>query len=246
MTKAYYYCSYTASPVGFLLGSVEVTASKRQTYEQDHTCALQMGKIPVFVRDCFESSLISRAAGSCIGFDNHQCGYFLLIKGLDHISPNCDPPLIFDLNIAMETNDRAQYERWFSGSMQESKHDIATAIAATIRTDTHSAFGYELRADRLLDLCQADFSSLFPEHPSSQKTTVWLSSNATTPDALSATFSSPISSVEFKRSDNTILPARKTQKVGSDMSAVVEYVMSLGDRNRFGRKLRDRLKKKAP
>lgn len=146
----YYYCSYSESPVGYILGALAYAEDQTENYQ------LSAQDIPPLIRSCFESGAVRKAAGKL-----ESGRYFLLIKKLTAKSGEGNAALNYYLNLALETEDFSQYKNWLRES-GDSTESLAEAIRATMELDRTSEFGFSVRSAEAAGLVQKSFRSLFP------------------------------------------------------------------------------------
>lgn len=148
--QIYYYCSYTGSPVGYILGQLTYDAS------QNGNCALSGEDIPALIRKCFELGTVRKA----IGVLPATSRYFLLAKKLTAKGCGGQESSDYYLNIALVTDDAAEFQNWLRkdpGTAQE----IADAVKATMELDRSDDFGFTIRPVELASLLKKSFQPLF-------------------------------------------------------------------------------------
>lgn len=151
--KLYYYCSYTESPVGYILGRLNYDSCQTKNYR------LSKENIPPLIRKCFESGIIRRAVG--ILPSESKSTYFLLVKKLTAKTGEGNDALNYYLNLALETEERAEFDNWLRKETTTAE-ELADAIKLTIELDQTSDFGFTVRCSELKSLVQHSFRSLFP------------------------------------------------------------------------------------
>lgn len=146
--EVYYYCSYTGSPVGFILGKL---SNVRETEEP---LELSEEQIDPLIRSCFELGMVR---GACGLLTEEPKSYFLLFKKL--VARGGQDALEYYLNIAFVTEDQQQYLQWLDVDGTVSK-DVAQACRETISLNRKSDFGYDVNGRSLAALTKMKFGSL--------------------------------------------------------------------------------------
>ena len=145
----YYYCSYTKSPVGFILGKLN------GVNEAGEPMALSKDGIEPLIRKCFELGLVRKACGL---LTQEPKRYFLLLKKL--VTRGGDSDLDYYLNVAFVTESQQQYQQWMDVDEAVAEDTIAQAIRETILVDRESDFGYKVNSKSLAKLAGSKFGSL--------------------------------------------------------------------------------------
>lgn len=145
----YYYCSYTGSPVGFILGKLS------NAHEVEEPLALSGEKIEPLIRNCFELGMVRSACGLLTQAPKR---YFLLFKKL--VARGGRDELDYYLNIAFVTENQQQYLQWLDEDNTITEDAIAQAGRETILVDRESDFGYKVSGKSLEVLTKMKFGSL--------------------------------------------------------------------------------------
>lgn len=148
--EVYYYCSYTGSPVGFILGRFDYDSQKSGRYE------LEKSPVSSAIRRYFEFGPVRKA----FGFLPEESQYFFLAKKLTAKKIFDGETLNYSLGIALVTNSAEEFRYWMrkeSGSEQE----IANAIKESIILDRMNDHGFTVCAEQLSELLQKSFRPLF-------------------------------------------------------------------------------------
>lgn len=145
--EIYYYCSYTGSPCGFILG--------KYAFDSDVTRVptLSSEKIDPLIERCFEYGVVQKAFGPLLSETNRR---FLLVKDLNFRDADNTR---FYMNIALVTEKMDQYERWMKKG--PSKEAIDELCRQTIVIDRTSKFGFKVDGAYLTKLIDCSFGSLF-------------------------------------------------------------------------------------
>lgn len=146
--EVYYYCSYTSSPVGYILGKLTAPS-------EESTIALCADHIDTMIHQCFEAGMVRNACG-LLTQDPHR--YFLLLKKLIVHGSQGSPD--YFLNIAFVTEDRQEYARWLENDDTVTADSVAKAGQATMVLDQNSDFGYKIDGKALAKLVKMKFGSL--------------------------------------------------------------------------------------
>ena len=153
--EVYYYCSYTGSPVGFILGRV--------SYDGTSTaCNLSRKEISPFIRACFESGNVRNAFGilETSGMEAESPKYFLLCKNLRAAGQGPHEPAEFYLDIAFVTDNREEYIALLKKGPATTR-EIADRVRDTMVLNDSSPFGFTIRGEQLVQLVQTPLGSLF-------------------------------------------------------------------------------------
>lgn len=156
----YYYCSYSGSPVGYILGSLNYIPGETKNY------SLSDGNIPQMIRKCFESGTVRKAFGAFPTGSDYS-GYFLLIKKLVAQGTEEKESTEYYINIAFVTKDRTEYLGWLRNG--ETKQEIAEKIRRTIDIDLTNDFGFTVNPQELEKLVKSSFGSLLEGVGKSEK-----------------------------------------------------------------------------
>lgn len=147
--EIYYYCSYTGSPVGFILGKLS------DTYEAEETVELSEVGIDPLIRRCFEQGMVRNACGI---LTQEPRRYFLLLKKL--VARGGRDSVEYYLNLAFVTESQQQYQQWLDQDDTVTADTIAQAGRETIVLDQESDFGYKVRSMSLSKLAKMRFGAL--------------------------------------------------------------------------------------
>lgn len=147
----YYYCSYTGSPVGYILGFLAYTPGQSQNY------VLSRNNIPPVIRSFFEQDTICNAFG-ILPAEPKQ--YYLMMKNLTARGSKDGEASEYYINLALVTQDVDEYKRWLRDGGKTPK-EIADAIKASMELDRTSDFGFTVRPDALKRLIGMSFRSIF-------------------------------------------------------------------------------------
>ncbi len=147
--EVYYYCSYTGSPVGFILGKLNDVS------EAEGTRTLNKEHLEPMIRQCFELGMIRKACGL---LTQEPKRYFLLFKKL--IARGGQDGLDYYLNIAFVTESQQQYLQWIDEDKLVTEDTIAQACRETILVDRESDFGYKINSKSLAMLTKMKFGSM--------------------------------------------------------------------------------------
>lgn len=146
--EVYYYCSYTSSPVGYILGKLTAPS-------EDGALALRADRVDTMIHQCFEAGMVRNACGLLTQAPQR---YFLLLKKLI-VNGNQGSPDYF-LNIAFVTENRQEYARWLENDDAVTADTVAKAGQATMVLDQNSDFGYKIDGKALAELTKMKFGSL--------------------------------------------------------------------------------------
>lgn len=138
--KIYSYCSYTGSPVGFIMGCASKTESG--TFSK-----LDKDGIPGDIRACFENAIIQNAAGNLNIKAGTRARWILLLKNIEYRIIDDENRFTWYINMAFETDSRAEFERWIIPAM-----DLGKKISQCLRVDKANAFGLTLDDTALTSL----------------------------------------------------------------------------------------------
>jgi len=147
--EVYYYCSYTGSPVGFILGKLNGVS------EAEGTRTLSKDHLDPMIRKCFELGMVRKACGLLM---QEPKRYFLLFKKL--VARGGTDGLDYYLNIAFVTESHQQYLQWIDEDKLVTEDAIAKACNDTILVDRESDFGYKINSKSLATLTKKKFGSL--------------------------------------------------------------------------------------
>lgn len=158
----YYYCSYTGSPVGFIMGKLDKLSG---VCEADALLELNRKDIEPFIRKCFERGLVRNACGrlskKTAESEEPEQRYFLLFKDL--VANGGQDDLEYYLNIAFVTENPEEYLRWLDVGETVTTDTIAQAIRESISLNRKSDFGYDVSGRGLAALTKMKFGSLLGE-----------------------------------------------------------------------------------
>lgn len=146
--EVYYYCSYTSSPVGYILG-------KLTDPSEEGALALRADRIDTMIHHCFEAGMVRNACGLLTQAPQR---YFLLLKKLTVHGSQGSPD--YFLNIAFVTEERQEYARWLENDDTVTADTVAKVGQATMMLDQNSDFGYKIDGKALTKLTKMKFGSL--------------------------------------------------------------------------------------
>jgi len=144
--EVYYYCSYTGSPVGFILGKLS------NVNEAEESLTLSKEHLEPLIRKCFELGMVRKACGI---LTREPKRYFLLLKKL--VARGGRDDLDYYLNIAFVTESQQQYMQWMDKDEMVTEDTIAQACRETILVDRESDFGYKISSKFLTMLTRKKF-----------------------------------------------------------------------------------------
>ncbi len=147
----YYYCSYTGSPVGYILGCLTYNPNQSANY------TLSRKRIPPVIRRFFEYDTVCNAFG-ILPAEPKQ--YYLMMKNLTAKGDKNGEAPEYYLNLAFVTQDVDEYKRLLRAGGGTSE-DIAVMIKDSMELDRTSDFGFTIRPDRLKKLVKGSFRSVF-------------------------------------------------------------------------------------
>lgn len=151
--KAYLYCSYTGSPVGFVMGVSEMLVDGNWS-------PMSLNGISKDIRGCFEHAIIRNAAGNFVlnkpdGETDNR--WILLIKNLTYKLPETEDNFTYYINIALETTDYKEYEIW-TGQADVDK--LGERVASCLDITKSSDFGYVIKEDNLSSLVDSSLGAI--------------------------------------------------------------------------------------
>ncbi len=147
----YYYCSYTGSPVGYILGLLTYNPNRSSNY------ILSRKNIPSVIRRFFEYDTICNAFG-ILPVEPKQ--YYLMMKNLTAKGNKDDEASEYYINLALVTQNVDEYKRWLRDGSRTTT-EIADMVKASMELDRTSDFGFTVRPDKLKKLVDASFRSIF-------------------------------------------------------------------------------------
>lgn len=150
--KVYCYCSYTGSPVGYILGELSYDAAQSGSYTLNHTNA------PSFIKRCFEQDIVRKGFGKLPGSDSE---YFLLFKKLMAKGRGGAEASEYYINLALVTHNMEEYNQWVGTNNETTPQDIAQAVQEMMEIDRMNDFGFTVRPEALDKLLRLSFRSLF-------------------------------------------------------------------------------------
>lgn len=151
----YYYCTYSRSPVGYVLGTLAYHPNQSSNYE------LKEENIEPLIRKCFEQGRVQKG----FGLLPNSSKYFVLVKSLD-AEGTTDEDADYNMNIAFVTKDRETYRNLLREG-NDQKQGIANALKETMEINRKSDFGFTVRPRKLNELLEKSFRSLFDENDKS-------------------------------------------------------------------------------
>lgn len=153
MIEVIYYCSYTGSPVGFLMGKLMYNPNQHENY----VLSTEFGLIDPTIRKCFENGMFHAAIG--VLPNNGSNLYFLLIKKLLSKGKTETAPDNYYLDLAIITKNKNTFSQWIKNG--SSPQEIADAIRDTMEIDGHNDNGFTVRPHELNNLLDKSFGTLF-------------------------------------------------------------------------------------
>ncbi len=150
--KAYFHCSYSASPVGYVPGGVTLDPDRTQDYELQ-PC------VPEFLKRCFGQGMVRKGFGRLPGTEDT---WFLLVKKLESAGQSGGEETEYYISFAFTTADWSEYQSWFCPT-DRSAGELADAFRDAMRLDRQSAYGYTLRPGALHALARTSFRPLMAE-----------------------------------------------------------------------------------
>lgn len=160
--NVYYYCSYTGSPVGYILGRIPDDAIKSSSEK----FSLQNDEIPSLIRKCFEQGLVQRSFGR-----TPEGEYYLLVKKLTANGTGTNSSIKYYLNFAivLGEGEKEKYRNLLRNENKATEQEIANFIRDTISLDPDNDFGFTVNCEKLNKLLNRSFYSLFEGCPSINK-----------------------------------------------------------------------------
>lgn len=151
--KAYLYCSYTGSPVGFVMGVTE-------KLDDGKWSPMNMNGIPKDIRGCFEHAIFRNAAGNFVfpkpeGESGDR--WIILLKNITYELPESENNLTYYINIAFETADRAEYEKWMGPADMD---NLGERVASCLDITKSSDFGYVVKENNLSSLVESSLRAI--------------------------------------------------------------------------------------
>lgn len=151
--KVYLYCSYTGSPVGFVMGVTERLSVGKWS-------PLNMNGIPKDIRGCFEHAIVRNAAGNFVLHKSESAPddrWIILLKNITYRLPESEDNITYYINIAFETTDKSEYEKWIAPTEEDK---LGERVASCLDITKSSDFGYALKEENLSELANSPLSAL--------------------------------------------------------------------------------------
>lgn len=149
--KIYFYCSYTGSPVGFIMGSMS-------QLPQGQWSDLSKDGISNEIRACFEHGIVKNAVGriSSLTSNSYARKWVLVIKNITCPDIHSDRPLTWYINIALETDSQSQFETWIKRGVNI---ELCEKLSCILTVDKNNDFGYTIDRHELSNIIDASLAS---------------------------------------------------------------------------------------
>lgn len=144
----YFYCSYTGSPVGFIIGQIQDVSSGTG----DTPPMLGDKDINPFIRLCFENGVIRNSCGAIPETFENAAKYFFVHKSSKSVTISENPSVQYYINVAFLCNTKEEFSNVFNRWYDQSDEMFNQSILETIKINRSTKFGYEVSYPKLLEL----------------------------------------------------------------------------------------------
>ena len=142
----YYYCSYTGSPVGFVIGKIQ------NIFSEKHGLELDDKNINPFLRICLENGVIRKGCGVIPQNLNRDIKYFLVHKSSMPVALPLNTSVQCYINIAFLCDTKDEFVKIFNTWYSMPEDVSNSVVASTIEIDHGAKFGYNVNRNRLVEI----------------------------------------------------------------------------------------------